>query len=333
MENWLKSRNRSIDLLKGIAALLVCYQHACGEGTAGYLLAVSRIAVPLFVMTTAFLYSDTVNRGKKGKQIFRFAKIAGGMVVFYFAVDFVFRFMQHDAVDYLKSLVAPDALINFFVFNDPIPGDHSWYMWAMVYVLIIMCLAPAIYKNRVVRNIIIAFSVILQVAISKYYFIFTEQEPSALLYRNFLIPVIGYFCIGISIREKSFERFSTGSLSALLLISIMLLFAEKIILQLLGRDRSSGTFLMTPFVAVILFILMLKLNPAGGIGKIIAEFGRKYSLLFYIIHPLFVKFEMRLFDMYGWQRIIGIIFVYALSIAASIICVNTFAKIKTKLRK
>lgn len=57
----IKPRSNSIDVLKGIAALLVCYQHAYGTyGISDYILAISRIAVPLFVMITGFFYYSSM---------------------------------------------------------------------------------------------------------------------------------------------------------------------------------------------------------------------------------------------------------------------------------
>lgn len=83
-----KQRYASLDILKTVAAFMVCYQHSCGSGTlSGYLLAVSRIAVPLFVMITAFFYQDTCKNRHEGKQILRFIKIALEMFVIYFIVD------------------------------------------------------------------------------------------------------------------------------------------------------------------------------------------------------------------------------------------------------
>lgn len=76
-DNTAVDRNPSIDFIKGIAALMVCYQHSCGEeGVAGYLLAIARSAVPLFIMITGYLYPDTLIRGKQKEQIVRFLRIS-----------------------------------------------------------------------------------------------------------------------------------------------------------------------------------------------------------------------------------------------------------------
>ena len=330
MENRQNNRNVSIDFLKGIAALLVCFQHACGGGLLSeYFLSIARIAVPLFVMTTAYMYSDIVENGREVRQIIRFTKIAIQIVTFYFLTDIVYQLLLHHIGDYLQTLTAPSAIRNFFVFNDPIPGDHSWYMWAMVYSLSIMYFVPGLYRNVAIRNAITVVSILSSVLISKYYFIFSLQEPSVLLYRNFLIPVMGYFCLGISIREFEKERkISKKILIITTIIVICFLFIEKTLFLKVGLDRTSGWYLLSPVLAVLIFEDILHSEAVNGISRLIAEFGEKYSLLFYILHPLFVKIEVQIFNMNGWHQIAGIFFVYIVSVIASIIIRKIIVKIR-----
>ena len=67
-----KNRINSLDSLKAIAAFLVCYQHACGTGfLANSLLSIAKIAVPLFIMITGYMYKDTVAVKREKNQIKR----------------------------------------------------------------------------------------------------------------------------------------------------------------------------------------------------------------------------------------------------------------------
>ena len=55
----LLQRNYNFDALKIVAAFMVCFQHACGTGLiSAELLALSRIAVPEFMLITGFLYLE-----------------------------------------------------------------------------------------------------------------------------------------------------------------------------------------------------------------------------------------------------------------------------------
>lgn len=82
----IKPRSNSIDVLKGIAALLVCYQHVYGTyGISDYILAISRIAVPLFVMITGFFLfnSKQTSRNHTDKKIHSYCSRNGSSLLFY----------------------------------------------------------------------------------------------------------------------------------------------------------------------------------------------------------------------------------------------------------
>lgn len=310
-KNLVTNRSNAIDVLKAVAALMVCYQHACGTGIASeYLLSLARIAVPLFVMITGYFYMETVKLSKQKIQIKKFFKIAVGMFILYFCVDVLSNLTSHNLSNYLMSFINPQNIFNFFVFNDPIAADHSWYMWAMIYVLLIVWLMPFVWKNKVVRFIAI-ISVLLSVPlISKYYFLFSDTQPAMAVYRNFLIPVSAYFLIGITIRQYQDKIIciSKRIRCALCILSILLIFSEKYLLSRLDLDQLSGTYFFTSVFAIMLFCLFLDMN-VNNKYKRIAKFGRKYSLLFYVIHPIFVRVEVKLFNMQGYQQYIGFLMV------------------------
>jgi len=202
----------------------------------------------------------------------------------------------------------------------------------MVYVLIIVYAIPSVYKNKKLRAFLMLSSILLQVGVSKYSFLFTSQVPSVLLYRNFLVPVIGYFLLGISIRECSKRNVDKKIAVCGFVVAVILLFIEKTILWRLGAERSSGTYLMSVFVSFFTFILILNREPTTKVEKLITTFGREYSLIFYIIHPQFVKFETRLFNMSNLQQMIGIAFVYTASLISSIIVTDALNRYKLKSR-
>ena len=132
-------RTSSLDALKMIAAVLVVFQHSVGTGNiSAQLLAISRIAVPLFMMITGYLYIDVLERKKADKQIKKFIMIALGMTALYFLLDCVLYFVLKDIKEYLGLFLDIKNIRNFFLFNDPIAADHAWYMWAMIYTLILV---------------------------------------------------------------------------------------------------------------------------------------------------------------------------------------------------
>lgn len=155
MEN--KKRLYGLDVLKACAAFLVCYQHACGTGVvSGYLLAFSRIAVPIFILITGYMYKDVHEKKGEKKQIRKFFRIAVEMELLWFAIDSIYNFLKHNLRSYFLNFVLLDNINRFIWFNDPIAADHGWYMWALLYVLVICYTLPFVWKNKICRRCLIA---------------------------------------------------------------------------------------------------------------------------------------------------------------------------------
>lgn len=319
-----KARGRyvSLDVLKTIAAFMVCYQHACGTGIlSGYILAAARIAVPLFVMITGFFYEDTRSNGHEKKQLIKFLKIAVEMFAMYFLVDIAFNVVSGNLKGYLFRYVDLSLWLKFVVFNTPLTAGHSWYMWAMIYVLLFFFWLPSINRNKLFRIVFITLPLILVPLFSKYSLFFCQNQIPADLYRNSIVPVIAYFLIGIVIRENSDKIISLPFRSrlAIAVVALVGLIIERtVLLEIQGSDYKSGSYFMTAFLAIAFFIVFLDLGRVQK-GNLLAEFGKKYSLNFYIIHQVFVKIETKIFDVNTVWQYAGVLFVATAGIIAVII--------------
>ena len=167
----IKPRSNSIDVLKGIAALLVCYQHAYGTyGISDYILAISRIAVPLFVMITGFFYYSTVNKHREIiqiKKIHSYCSRNGSSLLF---IDSIKIFFTGQAISYWNKCFNLLNIVRFALLNDPIHADHSWYMWAMIYILVFAWKFSNLWKYKCVRRSIIMLTCFGLPFLSKYIF-------------------------------------------------------------------------------------------------------------------------------------------------------------------
>ena len=104
----------SLDALKAVAAFMVCYQHACGTGYfSEYILLICKVAVPVFILITGFMYRDTVQHGNVKKQIVKFFVIAVEMELFWFLADSVYHFLKHDISAYLSRFINGKNIVNF----------------------------------------------------------------------------------------------------------------------------------------------------------------------------------------------------------------------------
>lgn len=326
----IQSRSNSIDALKGIAALLVCYQHAYGTyGISTYILAISRIAVPLFVMVTGFFYYSIIKKHQEIKQIKKFIRIAVGMVLFYFLFDSVKSFFTGKVIDYWISCFSTLNILKFILLNDPVHADHSWYMWAVVYILVFVWKFPNIWKNKKIRRCIIILTCCGLPFFSKYIFLINSDpnvDPD--LYRNFLIPIAAYFFLGIECwkNKSKIKKVGTSKWILLALIFMLCIFIEKYILSVLKIDTLSGSYFFSMPLTIAVFGIALSCHWKNNLIMWIARFGRKYSLIFYIVHPLFSRVEYKIFNMNSMQQYLGYIFVVFASLSISVLYVNVKEK-------
>ena len=75
-------------------------------------------------------------------------------------------------------------------------------------------------------------------------------------------------------------------------------------------------------LCIAVFGIALSSCWKNKVFAVIATFGRKYSLIFYIIHPLFSRIEYKIFDMNSLQQYLGYIFVVLGSLTFSILYVT-----------
>ena len=133
-------RNYSIDILKAVAALLVICIHTGYPSVLGdYLVAFCRISVPLFLLISGYYYQVIIDRKKITNYIKKILSLTFFSSIFYFIV-------------FDKKL---DYLIVFrwdkmFIFSFPIAGDHLWYLFSLINVLVILTVCNKIILSNTI---------------------------------------------------------------------------------------------------------------------------------------------------------------------------------------
>lgn len=148
-------RNFSIDIVKTLAALLVICIHTGYPFVVGdYLVAFCRVAVPLFLLVSGYYYQDVIDK----KKITAYYKKILGLTFF----SSIFYFIVSDKkLDYLITFRWDKMLI----FNFPIAGDHLWYLFSLINVLVILSICCKIRDKLfylipflLIGNYILSFS-------------------------------------------------------------------------------------------------------------------------------------------------------------------------------
>lgn len=332
----LDSRKRiySLDVLKAVAAFMVCYQHACGTGYfSEYILLICKVAVPVFILITGFMYRDTVQHGNIKKQIIKFFVIAVEMELFWFLVDSVYYFLKHDISTYLSQFFNGKNIVNFVLFNDPIAADHGWYMWSVLYALIICALCPIIVKNKKLKWCIILGGNVFLLICGKYASIILDHDVAYYITRNVWAEGLPFLLLGDAVRDWYEEKRLPANSTVLVAFSgaCLLSILEMNLLIASGVTGGRDSYIMTPFVAVLLFVGFLQMKEISK-KNLLVTIGIKYSLLIYIVHPLFVRVEKKFLPMNTPWQFLGVMVVFLLALLVAIVWTNLKKNIFGRIR-
>ncbi len=138
--------------------------------------------------------------------------------------------------------------------------------------------------------------------------------------RNDWTVGIPYFLIGIELAEKKHiirnsDNHKTGVFS---LITLALCLFEHYILVQRGINGSRDSYLFLIPFSVPLFVSLYNLKCFQKNGKI-AQWGMKYSLILYIVHPLFVRVEYAIWDITTCWQYFGFAIVLATAFASTVL--------------
>lgn len=266
-----RTRNTSLDVLKGIAALFVIWIHEQFPGITGQLInRIGTFAVPVFFMVSGF-FSHSASREKllrSIRHILTLIAIAYGLKLL--------RIIVFDgaaaALEALTGAFSPRTLILWVALNiTPISGV-AWFLFALLYCYLLHWLFHGWMKDRRV-------------------FLLIPVCMAAGLAVKLLLPSLGtnnaWFCgipcylLGKLFREDRarlaripVRRFLLGGLTGLALLTVSVFTAVPI--------AYPGAFLL----AASLFCLCIRFPDLRG--GLLERIGSAYSFFIYIGHALMI---------------------------------------------
>ena len=284
LHNGLILRNNSIDLVKLIASFCVVslhvgfYEHY--PPIFGEIIRLSgRWAVPFFFIVSGYFIGLSRTEGKELVQVVKVIKI-------FFISSLIFS----PLLFVLKSNI---SIIGFFRTGT---WFHLWFLSSLIIGLVFFWLVRKYAKNALVPLSIL--SIIL-------YAIFDVQAyiPDSNSYfssmHSFIRHSISFPFIVIGYHLSKNDRFKwNGWLFSLALIAY---FIEPFLFNsLLGSIVEQRQFpLATVFVTICIFMFCLKSKPKESK---FSEYGRKYSLGIYIIHPIVLAVFSLSFAKVGFEK-------------------------------
>lgn len=282
-------RNHGLDALRFVCAFLVICIHVQFNGTIGkYFISLTRIAVPIFFMITGYFYQESVNKGRIHEQIIKVIKLCVYSNFFYFIFNCFIATKHNNIINYINNCFSVKSVIKFFIFNDtPIEG-HLWYLGALLYVLVIISTIDKL-KNREILYPFIPILLICDLIFGKYSLFILRYEFPFIIVRNWLFVGIPYFLIGDIIRKSDGhnKKVHTKNIYVCAIVFSITTLLERCILISLNLNATRDHYISTTFLAITMFLLFRQMQ-GKGLEKV-ADLGRKYSTIIYIIHPIFIK--------------------------------------------
>lgn len=277
-------RNEGLDALRLVAAFMVCIQHTITSvGVFGYVLMLTRIAVPVFLMITGFYIYNT----KLKKQMLKILKIILVMTVLYFCFDLA-KFLALGKLSYFWGQFADvENWFKLIVFNSPIVADHGWYLFALLYALPIVHMLVH-RNNKIVLICVFAATYTFCILCGKYSVLVFGMEFPAYIVRSFLgmgIPflILGYF---VNVIFKSGGICARRFSHLFLLIAVAISILERYLLETFHVNGTRDVYISTALLAVAVF-MWFYLHADMFAGSKIPKMGLKYSLYIYIVHIAF----------------------------------------------
>lgn len=202
----MKRKNTSLNVLKGICAILIVFNHCKFPGTFGLLIeGYSRIAVPIFFMISGY-YSyknDKIKLKKKIKHIFI---LLIGSSLFYLVFNCLRYTILNDTNSlklYLHNFFKLKSIIKCIMLNENHFWPHLWFLNALLYVYIIQYFVSEKQKyfpEKVLSYILLSSYLVLNFLVIK------DDFSNAILIRNFIFVGIPFFLIGKNIRFSELEK-------------------------------------------------------------------------------------------------------------------------------
>lgn len=285
-------RYSGLDGLKIICAFfVVCIHTSFGNPTFNDIFTgVARIAVPVFIIITGFFYEHNLSKERRLKQIKKIALITLYASIFYliFGVVFAYFTKGQNPIEFFKSINTVKSWGRFLLTNVPLSGFHLWYLFALLYVLLIAFLFKKQLSNKILV-IIISVLLTVNVLVGEFGTLLLDWETNLYITRNFLFCGIPLFCIGIYLSRKTNNKIKFWGSKISIVCFILLSVVESLICIFNKKIIFNGDcHISTIFLGISVFIMAAqKTNENSKFLNILGDLGKKYSLMIYIIHPMF----------------------------------------------
>ena len=284
-----KKLNESLELLKGIACILIVLIHCPFPGIIGDIfICTARFGVPLFFMVSGYFLVDDRNEFPITRLIKKVKNLL--FITIFASLTFlsweILRAFLGRCTFYslLMEMFGLKQLVAFIVLNKPIVGDHLWFLFALIYCYLVIYIVLQFKKERF---LFLTFIPLLIIRLSA-----TEFAPifgiivSPYLTRNFLFSGLPFFTIGMLLFKYNNQIATIKSRWLIIIIAIGWLLS---IGEMFLSTVDSGYFIGTLLVNLGAFVLALRHPNVYLKLQWLRKIGTNDSLFIYVMHILVLQ--------------------------------------------
>lgn len=328
----------SIDLFKFLAAILVVAIHAIpfayDDDLNYYFTCFCRIAVPYFFIATSFFFFS-----KEKPDIKKYTKRLALLYAAWFVIELPFVYNRF-FVDYDHPL--PSQLFNFFrclVFSNT--WFASWFIMASILSVNIIYILSRRLNNKQLLLIgwggysislaCSSYSGVLDIFLNDSFTYYHAAFSSFFMPANSFVVALIYIVIGKIIAENLHR---TGDIHFNKSLNLMLLLLVGILglLEVHFLRWSvviNDAFLFLPFFTTLSFVLVLhmEVNLSASVSRLL----RSMSILVYILHPIFISINHKLFDLDSGLKLFFVTLFESIAVAGLIIGLSSKLQMLKKL--
>lgn len=326
----MKKRYDSIDALRLLCSLFVVFLHITFPHPINRLIEpVTRCAVPIFFMISGF-FSLGATSDKVAKHIFSTVKIFCVAVIIFFMKNMIICVLNGNSIlAYISSIFSVHRIIESVIFNTCALGDIHWFLLALIYTEVVFYVFVRHNKDQWIWAFIVPGLIGYHV-LGKYSVALLGTQFPFHYARNFLFDGIPYFALGhyIAYRTKNSFKINNGAILCMLIGGYVVSLAEKLLLIKNGVYIYAHHYISCNIMIVALFLLAVNNFSWGGV---LAGYGRKYSLLIYLVHMYVANF-LAMYSAYINEYFMPIL-VYALSVLTATVLDNFINIVKKSSQK
>lgn len=281
----MAERNYSIDVLKFICAVLVVIIHTEWNYQQA-MLPIAKCAVPCFFIISGYLLFERtgIKPERLNRNLIHISNITLWTSIFFIFSKEAISVIRHSSF-WMPSF---KDFVVWIVFNATPFAYHLWYLYAYIYVLIIITIVNKYGKWRVLYWITPVL-LIADLSLGKYSLLLWGWELPYFCLLNFLFVGLPYFAIGTIIKRKAnyiIGAFNKKTICGCACIFTLTLYLEKYILLYLDKNASREHYISSTFLSVIIILIALSIKTDKK--SVFSKLGEKDSLYIYVFHPIFV---------------------------------------------